>query len=116
MTPIRPDWRGTGSLSTMGLEVALSIVLPLVAGNWADGRFHTGPWLALLGFGLGLAAAIRALARGLREMRAIAAKEEREQGNPSPTYPYAEKDEEKDRSRDAATDADRPEKKGDRDG
>lgn len=101
MTPIRPDWRGTGSLSTLGLEIALSIVLPLVLGNWADGRWGTGPWLALTGFAFGLAAAIRALMRGLREMRSISAKEEREQGNPEPTYPYAEKDE-KDEGRAAA--------------
>jgi hypothetical protein len=87
---LRPDWRGTGSLSTIGLEVALSIVLPLVAGNWADGKLHTGPWLALLGFGFGFAAAVRAMVRAWREMQAIAAKEEREQGNPAPTFPYAE--------------------------
>ena len=53
MIKLRPDWRGTGSLSTLGLEVALSIVLPLVAGTWADGRWGTTPWLALTGFGLG---------------------------------------------------------------
>ncbi len=97
MIKLRPDWRGTGSLSTLGLEVALSIVLPLVAGTWADGRWGTTPWLALTGFGLGLAAAVRAVMRGLREMRAISAREEREQGNPAPTYPYADKVAEKDR-------------------
>lgn len=107
MRRLRPDWRGTGSLSTLGLEVALSVVLPLLAGNWADGRLSTAPWLALLGFAFGVAAAIAAIVRAWRELQAIAAKEQREEGNPAPTYPYADEPaDEKDgaRPRDEARD------------
>jgi hypothetical protein len=39
-------------------------------------------------------------------MRAISAREEREHGNPEPTYPYTEKDE-KDRDRAAAEPTDK---------
>lgn len=57
-TPIR-DLVGL----SLGIELALSIVGPSALGNWADARWHTGPWLTLLGFSLGTAAGLRSLFR-----------------------------------------------------
>jgi F0F1-type ATP synthase assembly protein I len=56
--PVR-DLSGT----SLGLELALSIVLPCAAGHWADERWRTGPWLTVLGVALGLVAGLRLLLR-----------------------------------------------------
>jgi F0F1-type ATP synthase assembly protein I len=49
--------------ASLGLELALSIVLPCAAGHWADGRLGTGPALTLLGVVLGLLAGLRLVLR-----------------------------------------------------
>lgn len=86
--PRRPkveDWRGVGSFGTIGLEIVLCIAFGFFAGKWLDEKFGT-TYLSTIGFGFGLAAAIRSLMRAHAEMQALAAKEEREQGNPRPIY------------------------------
>lgn len=87
--PRRPkvdEWRGVGSFGTLGLEIVLCIAFGFFGGRWLDGRFDTAPYLAGLGFVFGLAAAIKGVMRAHAEMQALAAKEEREQGNPLPRY------------------------------
>jgi ATP synthase protein I len=80
------EWRGVGSFGTIGIEIVLSIALGFFGGQWLDGKFGSAPYLAGLGFCFGLAAAIKAVMRAHAEMQALAAKEEREQGNPQPMY------------------------------
>lgn len=80
------EWRGVGSLGTIGLEVVLSIAFGYFGGRWLDGKFGTEPYLAILGFCFGVGAAVKAFQRALREMKAQAEREEREQGNPLPRY------------------------------
>lgn len=82
--------RELGGLGTVGLEIALSIVLPLLLGSWLDKRWGTGPWLAITGFGLGLATAVRTIVRAMSAMKKVAEKEEAEMGNPAPLYPDEE--------------------------
>lgn len=52
--------------SAVGIEMAIAVVLGLVAGGWADEKLGTEPWLALvgllLGFGVGFKA-VMAVAR-----------------------------------------------------
>lgn len=79
-------WKGLGSSGTVGLEIVVAIVLGLLAGRWADGRFHTAPYLTIAGFALGLVTAIKAVWRAWRDMQRETAREEREQGNPSPIF------------------------------
>jgi ATP synthase protein I len=78
--------KAMGGVGTLGLEIALSIVLGLFGGQWLDGRFGTHPWLTLLGSAFGLAAAVRAVMRQMKRMRVEADREEREQGNPDPMW------------------------------
>lgn len=80
------EWRGVGSFGTLGLEIVLCIALGFFGGRWLDEKFGTAPYLAGIGFCFGLAAAIKAVMRAHAEMQALAAKEEREQGNPAPIY------------------------------
>lgn len=60
---MRPDWRATGGMATVGLEIVLSVLFGFLGGHWLDGRFETTPWLTLVGTFFGLATAIRFLYR-----------------------------------------------------
>jgi hypothetical protein len=79
-------YKGLGGAGTLGLEIVLSVLLGFFGGRWLDGRLGTEPYLAWLGFGLGVAAGARGLMRVMKVMRAEAAREEREEGNPAPLY------------------------------
>lgn len=82
---LRDYKRGT-SLSTIGMELVLSIAVGFFAGRYADERLGTAPWLSVVGFLFGVAAAVRSVHRAWAQMQAIAKIEEREQGNPAPRY------------------------------
>ncbi len=88
------DWRGIGSFGTIGLQIVLCIALGFVGGQWLDKKLGTAPYLEWLGFVFGLAAAINSVMHAHRQMQALAAKEEREQGNPRPIYDAPDRDDE----------------------
>lgn len=84
---LRDYKRGT-SMSTIGMELVLSIAVGFFAGRYADDKLGTAPWFSVVGFLLGVAAAVRSVHRAWAQMQAIAKIEEREQGNPPPLYPH----------------------------
>jgi F0F1-type ATP synthase assembly protein I len=49
--------------SYIGIFFGVAVVIGLLAGRWADRRWHTEPWLTLVGLLIGLAAAGRELYR-----------------------------------------------------
>ena len=49
------------------MEIALSVVVGLLGGQWLDKKLHTGGWLTWVGFAYGLAAAGRAIYRAVRK-------------------------------------------------
>jgi F0F1-type ATP synthase assembly protein I len=58
----RPDDSGLRSAATLVAIPSLLIVSPLVGfflGDFADKRFHTAPWLAIVGLVLGFVAGAR---------------------------------------------------------
>ncbi len=55
--------------SSLGLQVALSIFIGLAAGVWLDRRWGTGPWLTLIGIGMGIAAGYRNIGLAIRKSR-----------------------------------------------
>jgi len=55
-------------VSAVGLEIAISVALGAYAGRWADQRWHTDPYLMLVGVGLGLAVGFRSLYRIAKRM------------------------------------------------
>jgi ATP synthase protein I len=87
---VKEQYKAIGNFATVGLEIALSILLGSGAGYWADGKLGTSPALVIVGFGFGCAAAVKAVMRAYREMQAIAKREEAEQGNPAPLFEKAE--------------------------
>lgn len=59
-------WALASRYSAVGIEMAAAVGLGAIAGNWLDGRFLTAPWGLLVGFGIGLGAAMKAVARVIR--------------------------------------------------
>ena len=52
-----------GSYSYVGIFFGVAVCIGLFAGRWADHRFHTEPWLTLLGLLIGVASGFRELYR-----------------------------------------------------
>ena len=42
----------------LGAIIVVATMLPLFIGLWLDSRLNTTPWLTLLGFGIGVIAAV----------------------------------------------------------
>lgn len=54
-------------LASVGIELALSIVIGLLGGRWLDGKLGTAPWLMIAGLLLGVFAGFRSLIRTARK-------------------------------------------------
>ncbi len=52
-------WTGLSLLGSLGLLIAVSIVAGIALGAYLDRRFHTVPWLTLVGLFAGLGAAAK---------------------------------------------------------
>lgn len=52
-------WSGLTLFSSLGLAVAVSLLIGIGLGVYLDRHFHTEPWLTLLGLLLGLLAAFK---------------------------------------------------------
>ena len=64
---MQQDWKALGSYGTLGMEIALSVVVGLFGGQWLDKKLGTGQVLTWVGLAYGLAAAGRAIYRALRK-------------------------------------------------
>jgi ATP synthase protein I len=57
-------------LSSVGIELALSVVLGMFAGRWLDGKLGSAPWLTIgclmIGFAAGLRSIMRTMDRAAR--------------------------------------------------
>jgi ATP synthase protein I len=83
---VKAEYKALGSFGTLGLEIALCVIVGTLGGRWIDGKLGTAPWLLIFGFICGLGAAGKAVMRSMREMKAVTEREEREQGNPAPRF------------------------------
>jgi ATP synthase protein I len=66
------DWQYIREMSyfgSIGLQVALSIFIGYGIGRYLDSRFHTGPWMTIVFFILGLAAAGRNIGLAIKKLR-----------------------------------------------
>lgn len=57
----------TASAASVGLELALAVVVGWAVGYWLDGRFGTDPWLMLLFLCFGIAAGFKGVIRVARQ-------------------------------------------------
>lgn len=53
----------TLKMSSVGIELALSVLIGLFAGRWLDGKLGTSPWLMIVLLCLGFAAGLRSIVR-----------------------------------------------------
>ncbi len=64
-------WQALGMAWELGYTIAVPLVIFALAGRWADGRFHTKPWLFLAGVVLAIIATsillVRKFTRIIRE-------------------------------------------------
>jgi len=58
--------RGVGAFSGIGLMLGISAGLGYWLGSWLDERWHTSPWLSLVGLFLGMGAGLLEMMRLLR--------------------------------------------------
>ena len=66
------DWhyiRELAYYSSLGLQVALSILIGYWIGKILDSKFHSGPWLTVVFFVLGVAAAGRNIGLAIKKLR-----------------------------------------------
>jgi ATP synthase protein I len=54
--PNRNRYRAIGALAGIGFGLAIPTALGAFLGYWLDNRWHTLPWLTMVGLFLGLAA------------------------------------------------------------
>ena len=57
----RKFYRQLARVSTIGLEMGLSVAIGLAIGFFLDRHFHTKPWLTVIFLILGIVAAFRSL-------------------------------------------------------
>ena len=74
-----PWFRATSSAS-IGIEIAVAVVGCTLVARWLESTYtHWAPWTTLIGFGVGIGAAVKALVRTARQFQAEIAQREREQ-------------------------------------
>jgi len=79
--PYAPPTRGhypTLSASSVGIELAVAVLLGMFGGRWLDGRIGTTPWMMILGLCFGFTAGLRAIFRYVRAADREAARSEAE--------------------------------------
>ena len=72
----REQLRQVGSLSTIGLELALSIAIGYLGGQWLDRKLGTEPWFEWIGLAFGLAAGALSLYRVVRRAQRMLKEED----------------------------------------
>jgi ATP synthase protein I len=63
----RKQLRQAQRVASVGLEMAIAVVIGTLGGSWLDQRLGTRPWLALLGILFGVAAGFRGVLRVVRD-------------------------------------------------
>lgn len=58
-------------LSTIGIEMGLSVMIGLVGGQWLDKYFGTAPYLLLVGLLFGMTAGILSIVRAVKSVNAM---------------------------------------------
>ena len=60
---VRKLLQAASKYSYIGIFFGVAILIGYFGGDWLDHRYHTGPWLSLVGLFIGIAAGFRELYR-----------------------------------------------------
>lgn len=77
----------TLSATSVGLEMAIAVVVPLLFGIWLDKKVGTSPWLMLVCLGFGFAAGLRGVLRYVADADRQVAESEADRGAAAPADP-----------------------------
>lgn len=97
---MKTEYKALGNFGTIGLEIVLCIIAGFYGGHWIDGKLGTAPGFTIFGFICGIGAAGKAVMRALKDMKKVAAEEERAEGNPAPRFEIPTPPEDGDRAKD----------------
>ncbi len=61
------DYYRSLSASSVGIELAVSVIIGMFFGRWLDGRIGTAPWMMILFLCLGFAAGLKSIYRFVRQ-------------------------------------------------
>ena len=61
------DYYRSVSASSVGIELAVSVMIGLFFGRWLDGRIGTAPWMMILFLCVGFAAGLKSIYRFVRQ-------------------------------------------------
>lgn len=76
----QPAWLRYSSASSVGIEIAIAIVGCTLLARWLEQEYtHWSPWTTMIGFVIGVGAAINALVRTAKQYQREVAEREREQ-------------------------------------
>jgi hypothetical protein len=76
----RAPWFRITSAASIGIEIAVAVVGCTLVARWLETNYtHWAPWTTLIGFGVGIAAAVKALMRTAKQFQREIAEREREQ-------------------------------------
>jgi ATP synthase protein I len=64
---LKQSWYQLAKLSSVGLEMGLSVLIGWGIGTWLDNRFGTKPWLMITWLLIGIAAGFKALYTAAKE-------------------------------------------------
>jgi F0F1-type ATP synthase assembly protein I len=72
-------WFRYSSAASIGIEMAVAIVGCTLFAGWLEREYtHWSPWTTVLGFGVGMGAAIKAIVRTAKQYQRELAEQERE--------------------------------------
>jgi F0F1-type ATP synthase assembly protein I len=75
----KAPWFRYTSAASVGIEIAVAIVGCTLLARWIELRFtHWAPWTTLIGFAVGIGAAVKALVRTAKQFQREVAERERE--------------------------------------
>lgn len=75
----RAPWFRYTSAASVGIEIAVAVVGCTLLAMWLEARYtHWSPWTTLIGFGVGIGAAIKAIVRTAKQFQREVAERERE--------------------------------------
>ena len=73
----KAEWFRYGSAASIGIEIAVAIVGCTLLAGWIEREYtHWSPWTTLIGFGVGIGAAIKALVRTAKQFQRETAERE----------------------------------------
>jgi F0F1-type ATP synthase assembly protein I len=77
-------WKQYGRYGSLGIELILSMAVGYYVGRWIDAKVGSTPWIALIGFLVGVYAGFRQIFRAAKRMTAEAEREENEENGREP--------------------------------